>query len=86
VHSKIVSFTDTTKTLARVSIILFATGFISVILYGMIGQPSIKRLYAHNEIARFSPTFDRGMVQLLGEAVLLAIVAFVARKWLRIRL
>lgn len=41
-------------------------------------------LYNQNEIARFQPSFDHGLVQFFGEALLLAIVAFIARKWLRI--
>jgi hypothetical protein len=43
-------------------------------------------LYSGNEIARFNPSLRHGIVQLLGEAFLLAIVVLIARKGLRIRL
>jgi hypothetical protein len=69
-----------------ISILILATGFVSLVWYGIIGKPSITRLYNHNEIARFHPSVGHGIVQFLGEAFLLAIVAFIARKWLSIRL
>ena len=72
--------------LLRIGILILATGLVSFVLYKIVGKPSMTRLYNHNEIARFNPSLVHGIVQLLGETILLAIVAFVARKWLRIRL
>lgn len=72
--------------LVRIGILILATFLISIVLYSIIGKPSITRLYDQNEIARFYPSLGHGIVQFLGEAFLLAIVAFIARKWLRIRL
>jgi len=72
--------------LMRVGILLLATSLIAFALFRMIGEPSITRLYTKNEIARFNPSLGHGLVQLFGEAFLLALVAFIARKWLRIRL
>ncbi|HEV8272629.1 MAG TPA: DUF4405 domain-containing protein [Chitinophagaceae bacterium] len=72
--------------LMPISILILATGLVSLILYSIVGKPSLSRLYSQNEIARFNPSFYHGMVQFLGEAFLLAVVAFIARKWLRIRL
>ena len=72
--------------LLRIGILILATGLVSFALYKIVGKPSMTRLYNHNEIARFNPSLVHGIVQLLGETILLAIVAFVARKWLRIRL
>jgi hypothetical protein len=72
--------------LVRIGILILATGIISIILYIIIGKPSLARLYNQNEIARFYPSLSHGIVQFLGEAFLLAIVTFIARKWLRIRL
>lgn len=74
------------KTLVRIDILILATGLISIVLYSIIGKPSLARLYTQNEIARFYPSFGHGIVQLLGETLLLVVVAFIARKWLRIRL
>jgi len=56
------------------------------VLYSIIGEPSLARLYNHNEITRFDPSFVHGLIQFFGETFLLAIVVFIARKWLRIRL
>ncbi|HET9826629.1 MAG TPA: DUF4405 domain-containing protein [Chitinophagaceae bacterium] len=70
----------------RFGILILAASLVSFVLYSIIGEPSITRLYSQNEIARFKPSFGHGIVQLFGEAFLLAIVAFIARKWLRIRL
>jgi len=72
--------------LVRIGILILAAGVISVILYSIIGKPSLTRLYNHNEIARFYPTLGHGLVQFFGEAFLIVLVVFIARKWLRIRL
>jgi len=72
--------------LMRIGILLLATSLVSFALYTILGEPSITRLYSQNEIARFNPSLGHGIVQFFGEAFLLAIVAFIARKWLRIRL
>jgi hypothetical protein len=72
--------------LMRIGILLLATSLVSFALYMIIGEPSITRLYSQNEIARFNPSLGHGILQLFGEAFLLVIVAFIGRKWLRIRL
>ena len=72
--------------LVRIGVLILVTCLISIVLYGIIGKPSLTRLYNHNETARFYPSLGHGIVQFLGEAFLLAIVAVIARKWLRIRL
>jgi hypothetical protein len=73
-------------TLLRIIILLFATGIVAFILYGILGKPSLARLYNQNEMERFRPTFGHGIIQFLGEASLIALYVFVARKWLRMRL
>jgi hypothetical protein len=72
--------------LVRIGILILATVLVSLILYSMIGKPSLTRLYNQDEIARFNPSLGHGIVQFMGEAFLVAIVALIARKWLRIRL
>jgi hypothetical protein len=72
--------------LVRSGIVILASGLVSLVLYSIIGKPSLTRMYSQNEIARFNPDLGHGIVQLLGETLLLVIVAFIARKWLRIRL
>ena len=72
--------------LLRISILILATGVVALLLYSIVGKPSLQRLYNHNEIARFTPTPGHGMGQFFGEAFLIALYVFVARKWLRIRL
>jgi len=73
-------------TLMRIVILALATSLVSLVLYSIIGKPSIARLYSQNEIARFNPTLSHGTGQLLGETFLVFLVAFIARKWLRVRL
>jgi hypothetical protein len=70
----------------RSGILLLASGFVALVLYIIIGKPSLARVYSQNEIARFNPDLFHGIVQFLGETLLLAMVAFIGRKWLRIRL
>jgi hypothetical protein len=48
------------------------------------GPPSRIREYHQNEIARFAPSVGHGVGQLLGETVLLMLVAYIGRKWLRL--
>jgi len=72
--------------LVRIGILILATGLVSLVWYSIIGKPSLTRLHNQNEIARFSPSLGHGTVQFLGETFLLVIVAFIGRKWLRIRL
>lgn len=85
-QSKALFSVKLTSILIRAGILILATSLVSFVLYGIIGKPSITRLYSQNEIARFNPSLSHGVVQLFGEAFLVAIVAFIARKWLRIRL
>ncbi|HEV8505232.1 MAG TPA: DUF4405 domain-containing protein, partial [Chitinophagaceae bacterium] len=70
----------------RICIVIIAAGIVASVLYSTLGPPSIERLYVQDEIARFRPTWGHGIVQLLGETSLIALYAFVARKWLRIKL
>jgi len=77
---------NVTAIAVRIGILFLATGLVSFALYLIVGQPSLSRLHNQNEIARFRPSLDHGIVQFLGETLLLVIVAFIARKWLRIRL
>jgi hypothetical protein len=74
------------KTLVRVGVLVLAIAIIALALYGIVGKPSLARLYNQNEIGRFQPTFGHGIGQFLGETFLVAIVAFIARKWLGVRL
>jgi hypothetical protein len=70
----------------RSGILILAAGVVSITLYTIIGSPSQTREYKHNEIARFNPDLGHGLVQLLSETFLIALVVFIARKWLRLRL
>jgi hypothetical protein len=74
------------STLKRIGIIILATALVAIVLYGIVGQPSIMRAHSQNEISRFNPTIGHGTIQLFGEAFFIAFVAFIGIKWLRIRL
>ena len=70
----------------RTFILIVATGIVASVLYGILGQPSFKRSFSQDEVGRFKPSLGHGIVQILGETFLIALYAFVARKWLRIKL
>ncbi len=70
----------------RTCVIIVAACIVSAALYGVLGKPSLARLYAQDEVARFKPTVGHGIIQFFGETFLIALYAFIARKWLRIKL
>ncbi len=72
--------------LFRIAILIFSAAVIALILFSILGRPSFDRLLNQDEIARFSPSFRHGAIQLFGEALLVAFYAFLARKLLRVRL
>ena len=72
--------------LKRVAILILASGVVALMWYSIIGEPNLARLYSQNEIARFIPSVDHGLIQLFGEALFIAFIAFMARKWLKVRL
>lgn len=74
------------NTLLRISIITVAAGIITLILYYLLGQPSVSRLDTQDKIARFSPTPGHGIIQFAGETFFISIVIYVARRWLQVRL
>ena len=74
------------KIFSGVAILLLAMSIVALLLFSILGKPSLERLLNQDEIARFSPEFRHGIVQFLGEAALIAVYAFVAWRWLRIRL
>ena len=85
-QSSIVNSPAISLVVFRIAILIFASAVIALILFSFFGKPSIERLLEQDEIARFSPSFRHGMVQLLGEAFLIGLYAFLARKILRLRL
>lgn len=70
----------------RTLLILIVATAIAAAPYLSLGPPTRARLYPQNELARFVPTLGHGIVQLAGEAFLLLLVAYVGRRWLRLRL
>jgi len=70
----------------RICILILATALVAAVLCSILGLPSLNRLYVQDEIGRFKPTLEHGIIQFLGETFLIAIYAFIARSWLRIKL
>lgn len=70
----------------RVLLLAVASAVVCLGAWWQVGPPSLARVYRQDEIARFRPTAGHGVGQFVGEAFLLACVAFVARRWLRVRL
>jgi len=67
-------------------VIGLAAVVVALAIYLCLGPPTPARLYWHDELARFSPTWGHGLGQLVGEAMLTALIAYAARRWLRVRL
>ncbi len=68
------------------SVLLVAVGgLLAGGAYLVLGAPTVERRYALSEVARYTGRFDRGVVQLAGETLIFVAVAFVGRKWVRLR-
>jgi cytochrome b len=72
--------------LLRIFFIILAAVIISSVAYLILGTPVKARLYAGNEIARFKLNFIAGIVQLTGTIITIAILAYMAWRWLKIKL
>jgi len=73
--------------LSRVALIILSTSVIAGAVFLWLGPPAAAREYhVKSEIGRFVPTVGHGLIQFGGETLLLIVVAYSARRWLRIRL
>jgi hypothetical protein len=70
----------------RTLLIAAAAGAIAVALRITMGPARLSRVYHQDEILRFHPTLQHGLVQLAGETFIIACCAWVARRWLRVKL
>jgi hypothetical protein len=71
----------------RAAAIALAAAAIAAAAFLWLGRPVLAREYhVRNEVARFAPTVGHGLIQLAGETLLLALVAYAGRRWLRVRL
>lgn len=70
----------------RTLLILLVAAAIAAVPLLTLGPPTRVRWYRQNEVARFAPTAGHGIGQLAAEAFLLLLVAYVGRRWLRLRL
>ena len=71
---------------SRATLVGLAAGVVAGLVFLALGPPTRARIHDTNEIARFSPTLGHGLLQFCGETFLLAVVAYLARRWLRVRL
>ena len=75
------------RTLAgRTIAVLVAAGVVILVIVVLLGLPTIHRRYPGDDLARFAIPTGRGVGQMAGEAVLLAAVTYVGRRWLGMRL
>jgi hypothetical protein len=69
-----------------IALVLMASAIIAVVSLLILGKPAEARLHVGDEVSRFSANLQRGAVQFLGESCLVAVVAYLGRRWLRVRL
>ncbi len=74
------------RTLRWIGLVVVAAGVIAAGALALLGWPSLTRVYVQDEIARFAPAAGHGLGQFSGEAFLVAVVSYVGRRWLGIRL
>jgi hypothetical protein len=75
------------RSLVRAAAVLLAASAIAGAPFLWLGRPAPAREYhVRNEAARFTPTVGHGLLQLGGETLLLVLVAYGGRRWLRVRL
>ncbi len=72
--------------LGRMALIFISGGIVALVLFALLGLPSLSRLYQQDEIARFRPTVGHGIGQFAGESFLVGSVAYISHRWLRVRL
>lgn len=70
----------------RSALIIVAAALIGLATFALIGRPSLNREHHQNEIARFTPQAGHGLGQFAGETMLVAIIAYAGKRWLRVRL
>ncbi|HXH40612.1 MAG TPA: DUF4405 domain-containing protein [Thermoanaerobaculia bacterium] len=70
----------------RSALILVAASLVGLAAFALLGRPSVTREYHQNEIARFTPEAGHGLVQFGGQTMLVALAAYAAKRWLRVRL
>jgi Domain of unknown function (DUF4405) len=74
------------QSLLKVFSVISTAVIIAAALYLLIGAPAEARMNITNEIARFRPKLIPGIVQFTGTAITMAIIAYIARCWLKLRL
>jgi len=73
--------------ISRIAWITLSASVITGAAFLWLGPPAAAREYhVKSEIGRFVPTAGHGLLQFGGETLLLVVVAYAARRWLRIRL
>lgn len=72
--------------IVRASLLLAAAAGVSALAYWWVGPPSLSRMYRIDEVANFAAGYGIRVLQILSQVVGLSLVAYVSRRWLRIRL
>lgn len=70
----------------RTFLIAAAAGGIAAVLRIAMGPARLSRVYHQDEILRFHPTVGHGLGQFVGETFLVVCCAWIARRWMRVKL
>ena len=71
--------------LRRVALVLVASALVSAAVYAVNGAPSSERQPQHVDDV-YGPTMPFGLVQFVGQGLMLAAVVYAARRWFKVRL
>jgi Domain of unknown function (DUF4405) len=69
----------------RILILCLLATLIAVLSYLLLGRPAVGEIYQAKAFIENPPTLFNGTIQLLGQAVLIVAICYVARRWLKVR-
>jgi hypothetical protein len=85
--SETIAATRLMRFVFRAAVIVLSASAIAGAAFLWLGRPALAREYhVRNEVARFAPTVGHGLLQFGGETFLLILIAYIGRRWLRVRL
>ena len=74
------------STTSRIVILSLISIVIALLSYLVLGRPAANEIYQAKALIENPPTLTNGALQFFGQGILIIIICFVARRWLKVRL